>query len=354
MFATARKYAPTIIFIDEIDAIAQERRGGERSSDSILTAFLAEMDGFKTDAKKPIFVLAATNFEVEPGTSKSLDPALLRRFDRHIYIDLPDKKSRIEYINMRIKSKPIFDISDEEIENIAVRSTGMSIAQLSSVFEYSMRITVRANKDKVDDGILEEAFESYNYGEEKKWDISELKKTAYHEAGHAFLCWESGEIPSYLTIVARGNHGGYMLHGDNENRGSYTKSMLLNRIRTALGGRAAELVFFGEDDGLTTGASSDLKTATAIAKNMICSYGMDENIGLAVVQENEIENSFMSQKVREAVNKVLSDELSKAKKILSDNRVALDKIVEVLLKENHLSSNMIDEIFSQNAKRTEG
>ena len=126
--------------------------------------------------------------------------------------------------------------------------------------------------------------------------------------------------------------------------------MLLNRIRTALGGRAAELVFFGEDDGLTTGASSDLKTATAIAKNMICSYGMDENIGLAVVQENEIENSFMSQKVREAVNKVLS----KAKKILSDNRAALDKIVEVLLKENHLSSNMIDEIFSQNAKRTEG
>lgn len=354
LFATARKYAPTIIFIDEIDAIAQERRGGERSSDSILTAFLAEMDGFKTDAKKPIFVLAATNFEVEPGTSKSLDPALLRRFDRHIYIDLPDKKSRIEYINMRIKNKPIFDISDEEIENIAVRSTGMSIAQLSSVFEYSMRITVRANKDKVDDGILEEAFESYNYGEEKKWDISELKKTAYHEAGHAFLCWESGEIPSYLTIVARGNHGGYMLHGDNENRGSYTKSMLLNRIRTALGGRAAELVFFGEDDGLTTGASSDLKTATAIAKSMICSYGMDENIGLAVVQENEIENSFMSQKVREAVNKVLSDELSKAKKILSDNRAALDKIVEVLLKENHLSSNMIDEIFSQNAKRTEG
>ena len=107
-------------------------------------------------------------------------------------------------------------------------------------------------------------------------------------------------------------------------------------------------------DSLTTGASSDLKTATAIAKNMICSYGMDENIGLAVVQENEIENSFMSQKVREAVNKVLSDELSKAKKILSDNRAALDKIVEVLLKENHLSSNMIDEIFSQNAKRTEG
>ena len=167
LFATARKYAPTIIFIDEIDAIAKERKGGEVSTDSILTAFLAEMDGFKTDAKKPIFVLAATNFEVEPGTSKSLDPALLRRFDRHIYIDLPDKKARIEYINMKLKNKPIFNISKEEVENIAVRSTGMSLAQLASVFEFSMRIAIRENKDVVDDAIFEEAFESFNYGEEK-------------------------------------------------------------------------------------------------------------------------------------------------------------------------------------------
>ena len=100
---------------------------------------------------------------------------------------------------------------------------------------------------------------------------------------------------------------------------------------------------------MTTGASGDLKTATAIAKNMICNYGMDESIGLAVVQENEIANSFMSQKVREAVNEILSSELSKAIKILSNNRVAMDKIVDALLKENHLSANMINEIFAKNA-----
>lgn len=347
LFATARKYAPTIIFVDEIDAIAKERKGGEHSTDSILTAFLAEMDGFKTDAKKPIFVLAATNFEVQPGTAKSLDSALLRRFDRHIYIDLPNKEARIEYINMKVSNKPFFNISDEEIENIAVRSTGMSLAQLASVFEFSMRIAIRENKNIVDDDVFEEAFESFNYGEEKKWDISELEKTAYHEAGHAFLCWYNGETPSYLTIVARGNHGGYMLHGDNENRGSYTKSMLLNRIRTALGGRASELVFFGEKEGLTTGASGDLRTATDIAKSIVCNYGMDENIGLAVIHEKELSTGVMAQQVRNAVNSILQKELDAAKEILSNNRVAVEKIVEELLHKNYMTSNEIDRVFSE-------
>lgn len=304
------------------------------------------MDGFKTDAKKPIIVLAATNFEVEPGTSKSLDAALLRRFDRHIYIDLPNKEARIEYINMRIKDNPAFNISDDEIKNIAVRSTGMSLANLASVFEFSMRIAIRENKDEVSDEVFEEAFETFNYGDEKKWGISELKKTAYHEAGHAFICWHSGETPSYLTIVARGNYGGYMLNGDNENRRSYTKAMLLNRIRTALGGRAAELVFYGNEDGLTTGPSSDLRMATAIAKNIVCNYGMDDNVGLAVVQESELSSGAMAVQVREAVNNILKNELKNAQDILVANCTAIEKIVEELLQKNHLTSNEIDEIFS--------
>lgn len=351
LFVTARKYAPTIIFIDEIDAIAKERKGGEYSTDSILTAFLAEMDGFKTDAKKPIFVMAATNFTVEPGMPKSLDAALLRRFDRHIYIDLPDKKARTEYINMKIKNKPVFKISAEEIENIAVRSTGMSLAQLASVFEFSMRIAIRENKSEVNDEIFEKAFETFNYGEEKKWDISELEKTAYHEAGHAFLCWESGETPSYLTIVARGNHGGYMLHGDTENRGSYTKTMLLNLIRTALGGRASELVFFGDEEGMTTGASGDLRNATALAKSIVCKYGMDDGVGLAVVEENEFSNPSTAQQVRDAVNNILNNELDTAKTVLQNNRTAIEKIVEELLRKNHLTSNEIDRIFSAYADK---
>lgn len=348
LFATARKYAPSIIFIDEIDAIAKERTGSEftAASESVLTAFLSEMDGFKTDAKRPVFVLAATNFEVEPGTKKSLDPALLRRFDRHIYIDLPDKDARIKFIKMRIAASEAFEITDNEIENIAVRSTGMSLAQLSSVFQLSLRIAIRENKTTVDDEVFEEAFETFSYGEEKKWDISHIRKTAYHEAGHAFLCWHGGETPSYLTIVARGNHGGYMAHGDNESQGTYTKKMLLHRIRTSLGGRAAELVFFGEDEGLSTGPSSDLRTATSIAKGIICNYGMDESMGLAVVTENEAADGIMAQKIRDAVNDILKTELEKAKELLIVNRAAVDKIVEVLLVKNHLSSEEINSIFS--------
>ena len=348
LFATARKYAPSIIFIDEIDAIAKERTGSEFSaaSESILTAFLSEMDGFKTDAKRPVFVLAATNFEVEPGTKKSLDPALLRRFDRHIYIDLPDKNARIKFIKMKISKSEAFSISENEIENIAVRSTGMSLAQLASVFQLSLRIAIRKNKTTVDDEVFEEAFETFNYGEEKKWDISHIRKTAYHEAGHAFLCWHGGETPSYLTIVARGNHGGYMLHGDNESQGTYTKKMLLNRIRTSLGGRAAELVFFGEDEGLSTGPSSDLRTATAIARSIVCNYGMDETMGLAVISESEATEGFLAQQIRDAVNNILKTELDNAKELLIANRAAVDKIVEVLLVKNHLSSEEINDIFS--------
>ncbi len=348
IFATARKYAPAIIFVDEIDAIAKERNG-ENKSDSILTAFLAEMDGFKSDPKKPVFVLAATNFDVEPGHGKSLDPALVRRFDRHIYIDMPDKEARIKFMKMRLSASALFNISESEIENIAVRSTGMSLAQLEGVFELSKRTAVRADKAVVDYATFEQAFEEFNYGEEKKWDESELKKTAYHEAGHAFLCWRSGETPSYLTIVARGNHGGYMQHGDTEKTGSYTKKRLLDRIRTALGGRAAELVFFGEDDGLTTGPSGDLKTATAIATGMVCDYGMDDSVGPAVITDEQ-RNGNANLLVRNAVNKILVAELENARRIISENKTAIEKTVEILMEKNHLAADEIDAIFREYTK----
>ncbi len=351
LFMTARKYAPAIIFIDEIDAIAKERNGEHPTASSILTAFLSEMDGFKSDVSKPVFVLAATNFNVEPGTSKSLDPALVRRFDRHIFVDLPDKSARIKYLQMQVSKNSFLNLSDAEIENIAVRSTGMSLANLASVFEFAKRIAIRTDKDTVDDKIFEEAFETFNYGEEKKWDPAELKKTAYHEAGHAFLCWQSGETPSYLTIVARGNHGGYMQHGDNENRGSYTKQMLLDRIRTSLGGRAAEIVFFGEKEGLTTGASSDLSHATAVAKAIICRYGMDSSTGLAVIDEKDFTNGAVAQGIMDKVNELLNQEMEKAVNLLAENRVAIDKIVEVLMERDHLGKEEINAVFSQYATK---
>ncbi len=351
LFRTARKYAPAIIFIDEVDAVAKERSGEHAAPDDILTTFLAQMDGFDTNPKKPVFVIAATNYAIKPdGTKKVLDGAFVRRFDRHVYIDLPDKKDRIKFMQKQMEKNPAIKLSDSEIENIAIRSTGMSLANLAAVINYSLKIAVKLGKNFVDGETFEEAFESYNYGEEKKWDETELKKTAYHEAGHAFLCWQSGIKPSYLTIVARGNHGGYMQYGDTEKIGIRTKKMLLERIRTALGGRAAELVFFGDEEGLTTGASADLRSATAVAKSIICQYGMDDSIGLAVIDETEASEGAIAKEVRTAVNAILKQELVNAKTILKENEKAMVAIVNALMEKDHLTGPEIDKIFTENTK----
>ena len=347
LFRTAHKYAPSIVFIDEIDAIAKERRGGENSADTevTLTALLTEMDGFKNDTTKPVFVLAATNFDVRPGTEKSLDPALMRRFDRRVYIDLPTKEERIRYIRMKLSEKPAFALSEEKIGNIAVRSTGMSLAELESVMELSLRTAIRDGDLRVTDAVFEEAFEIFNGGEAKNWGLSQLERIARHEAGHAFLCWHSGELPSYLTIVARGDHGGYMQHADQEDKQLYTKEELLAKIRISLGGRAAEIVYYGEKEGLSTGASGDLESATNLARHMICSYGMDEKFGLAFIDRRGERTGELSEKVREAVNRILADEMQKALTLIRENKPVIDVLVERLLSENHLPGDAMKKIF---------
>jgi ATP-dependent Zn protease len=231
------------------------------------------------------------------------------------------------------------------IENIAIRSTGMSLAALASVIELSMRTMIRGGGMSVTDAIFEEAFETFHSGDEKKWDPAELERTARHEAGHAFLSWLSGDKPSYLTIVARSGHGGYMQHGDNESKGIYTRAELLARIRTALGGRAAEMVYYGEDEGVSTGASGDLATATDVARSIICAYGMDEDFGLAVIEPS----GAGSAEVREAVNKILKAELENAIRSLREHRGAVDALVSALLKENRLTGKQIDDILVQAA-----
>ncbi len=352
LFKTARKYAPAILFIDEIDAIAKERKGSASMSGGVeetLTAFLTEMDGFVNDTSKPVFVLAATNFDVEPGGAKSLDPALMRRFDRRVYIELPGKEDRIKFLNMKIQKNPAFDISKDEIDNIAMRSTGMSLAELDSAMELALRSAIREGSIKVTDAILEEAFETFNSGEVKKWDASQLERVARHEAGHAFLCWLSGETPSYLTIVARGNHGGYMQHAEQEGKAIYTKDELLARIRTSLGGRAAEVAYYGERDGISTGASGDLESATNVAQQIVCTYGMDDEFGLAVVHGAVAANGTMSVEVRESVNRILKEQMSEAVKLISENKDKIDSLVDELMTKNHLNGTEIERAITKNA-----
>ena len=343
LFKTARKYAPAILFVDEIDAIAKERRGGVNSGsngEETLTAFLTEMDGFVNDPSKPIFVLAATNFDVEPGKDKSLDPALMRRFDRRVYIDLPNKEDRIRFLKMRISKTCALDISDAQIDNIAMRSTGMSLAELDSVVELALRSAIREGSSAVNDAIFEEAFETFNSGEVKKWDVSQLERVARHEAGHALLCWLGGEKPSYLTIVARGNHGGYMQRAEQEGKAIYTKEELLARIRTSLGGRASEIVYYGERDGISTGASGDLASATGLAQQIVCVYGMDDEFGLAVT------NGEISAEARVSINRILKEQMAETVRLVSENKEKIDSLVSELMNKNHLNREEIDKILS--------
>ena len=349
LFNTARKYAPSIIFIDEIDAIAKERRGGEHATangEDVLTALLAEMDGFKTDTTKPVFVLAATNFNADPGNDKSLDPALLRRFDRKVYIELPNRDERIKYLKMKLAANKLFNISEDEITNIAIRSTGMSLADLESVIELALRNAIRDGKTSIEGDDFFEAFETAMSGDAKKPDVANLERIARHEAGHAYLCRLSGEKPSYLTIVARGNYGGYMQHDDNEDKSIFTKEELLAHICTSLGGRASEIVYYGEKDGISTGASSDLANATAMAQNIICKYGMDNSFGLAVIDSQAARMGELSSDVRSAVNAILAEQMSKATELITKGRPAIDRLVEELMIKNHLTGDEIDKLLS--------
>ncbi len=344
LFRTARKYAPSILFIDEIDAIAQQRTGGSNSSrevDATLTALLTEMDGFRKDTSKPVFVLAATNFDVEPGSEKSLDEALMRRFDRRIFVDLPNRDERVRYLKERTAKNAAYQLTEAKYDSIAIRSTGMSLALLESILELSLRMAIRDGDGKVTDEVFDEAFETFNSGERKEWDISTLERVARHEAGHAFLYWHYGNTPSYLTVVARGDHGGYMQHDDMEKKHISTREDLLARIRTSLGGRAAEVVYYGEEDGLSTGIGSDIVTATRTARAILCSYAMDKSFGLAAIESLD----GAEEQIRAAVNEILSEQMQQAITLIAENKDKIDALVDVLVVKNHMTGDEIKAVL---------
>lgn len=342
LFQKARRYAPSIIFIDEIDAIGRKR--GQSNSghgeEMALNALLAEMDGFSVDPKRPVFVLAATNFEVDEGKGGMgvIDPALSRRFDCKVLVDLPNEEEREAFLRMALGKISIHAVSEEMVRRIASRSVGVSPSWLSSVMEMANRLAIKANT-VLDDSVLDEAYETVVHGSKKDWGREYLERVARHEAGHALINYLSGNTPVYLSIIARGDHGGYMEHAAEENGPLMTKRELLNRIRTALGGRAAELVYYGQDEGLSTGASGDLRSATRIVTAMIRSYGMDGDYGL-YAGEADSENTA---EIRRKANVILSQELDKAVDAIRANHARMDRLVMELLKKNKLTATEIEE-----------
>lgn len=334
IFSLARKYAPTVLFIDEFDIIAKDRFTNSIAED-VVNALLNEMDGFSTNSSRPVFVLAATNFDVSYGSPSALDAALLRRFDRRIFVDLPSADERKQFIESRLKRSGQ-TLTKSTIKSVVARSIGMSLADLGSVIDFALRSMIQAGLTKLSADFFNEAFETYRFGEKNYWSEDLLKRVAIHETGHALVNYKNGSKPSYITISSRGSFGGYV-QVSQEDMHLYTKNQLLSKIRGALAGRAAELVFYGEEDGVSTGAASDIEQATNTALQMITVYGMIEEYGIMATRNTEAATALCNQ--------ILADELKKAIEIITNNKEKVKEVVGVLLEKNHLMGDKLEEFF---------
>ena len=344
MFKQARKYAPAIIFVDECDAFAKKRTGSEstRSEEEILTTFLSELDGFTFDAKKPVLVVTATNYEISGNSSTVLDPAFVRRFDRKIRIDLPNTKEREQFIRFYLNKHSITTISNKVIENIAQRTFGYSPANLEMIIELAIR---NSKGNDVTDAILTEAIDLDANGKEHKWSQETMIKTSYHEAGHVLINWLCGKKPTYVTNVSRGGYGGYMIPGIDEDTYDLSKEQILDDICCSLGGRAAEILIYGQKAGITTGASSDLKSATRNARALITKYGMNDD-SLISFDSNEY-GPIVEEKLYKDINNILKEQLQRAISMLQDNKDKLEKLTKELVKKNSLTKDDIIQILTE-------
>ena len=346
LFKRARRYAPAIIFIDEIDAIGRKRGEGNSAhgEEMALNALLTEMDGFSVDPRRPVFVMAATNFDVEEGKGGLgvIDPALARRFDRRVLVDLPNEEEREQLLRMLLKKQPGNTVTDGMIQRTASRTMGLSPAALTGMVESASRMAVKAGKP-LDDGMLDEAHELMRYGAKKEWGYEYLERVARHESGHAFLCYLGGNTPSYLTIVARGDHGGYMEHSSKNMGPLSTREEMLARIRTSLGGRAAEIAYYGEEEGVSTGASGDLEQATRTAAAMLCAYGMDGDFGLAAM---DLKEALRDREARARINTLLRREMANTVDIIRQNKPRIDRMVDALMKKNKLTGTEMEALLS--------
>lgn len=355
LFAKARKNAPAIIFIDEIDSVAAKRGkndlvgGGAGVADQTINQLLAEMDGFSTDSG--VIVIAATN------RLDVLDEAILRpgRFDRQIQVTLPDIKGREAILKIHAHNKNLS--SDVNLHDIARRTPGFSGAQLENVLNEAAILAVRNNKIVIKTSDIDEAIDRVIGGPARRGRvITELEKRqiAYHEGGHALvgLHSENTEVVQKITIIPRGDAAGYTMQTPSEQEKSIqTKEDLLNQVRMTLGGRAAEEVIYGLDK-ITTGASNDLYKVSRIVKAMVMSLGMS-SMGLTQFVPSEGQTSPLQQKMyseqtaRELdkeIESIIQSEYTKAKDVIKKHRKELDLIVETLMLLETIVKEQIDYI----------
>ena len=339
LFSKARKNAPCIVFIDEIDAVGRKRGtgqgGGNDEREQTLNQLLVEMDGFGTD--ETIIVLAATN------RADVLDKALRRpgRFDRQVVVDMPDIKGREEILKVHAKGKKF--ASDVDFKIIAKKTAGMAGADLANILNEGAILAARAGRTEITMADLEEASEKVEMGPEKRSKVvpeKEKRIVAYHESGHAIVNFvlDSETKVHKITMIPRGQAGGYTLSLPAEQKIVYSKKYFMDEIAIFFGGRAAEEIIFGKDN-ITSGASNDIQVATSYAQQMVTKLGMSEKFGPILLDGTREGDMFQSKYYSEQTGKEIDDEIrsiineryQKALSILNENRDKLEEVTRILL-----------------------
>lgn len=355
MFDQAKKSAPCIVFIDEIDAVGRQRGaglgGGHDEREQTLNQLLVEMDGFS--ANEGIIMIAATN---RPDI---LDPALLRpgRFDRQIVVDRPDIKGRTEILKVHVKGKPIGQ--DVNLDVIAQRTPGFTGADLSNLVNEAALLTARKDKKAINMPEMEEAAERVIMGPERKSRVisdKEKRLTAYHEGGHTIvgMLLEHTDPVHKVTIIPRGRAGGYTLSLPKEDKYYATRSEMLDELKVLLGGRVAEALVLKE---ISSGASNDLQRATQLARQMICEYGMSENIGPVTfghrqdqvflgrdIARDKDYSEEVAAEIDKEVRSFMEDAYAATEKLLSDNIDKLHVIAKALMEKETLEEEEINQL----------
>ncbi|MCI0782447.1 MAG: ATP-dependent zinc metalloprotease FtsH, partial [Chloroflexi bacterium] len=357
LFSQAKRNAPCIVFVDEIDAVGRHRGaglgGGHDEREQTLNQILVEMDGFETNTN--IIVLAATN---RPDI---LDPALLRpgRFDRRVTLDLPDIKGRIAILKVHSAGKPL--APEVTLDNLAKETPGFTGADLSNLVNEAAIMAARASKKSIFMDDFEEAVERIIAGPERKSRVispREKEMTAYHEAGHALVAWmlPNADRVHKISIVSRGNTGGHTSLIPDEERYLWTKNQFSDMLAVTMGGRVAEQQIFDE---VTTGASNDLERATKVALSMVKRYGMSEDLGprtFGKVQElvflgREIseERDYgdkVAEEIDEEVKALINMAYRKAEEILIAQKPRLVQLAEYLIEHETISGDNLNRLFN--------
>ena len=360
LFEDAKKNAPCIVFIDEIDAVARRRGtgmgGGHDEREQTLNQMLVEMDGFGVN--QGIIVMAATN------RVDILDPAIMRpgRFDRKVGVGRPDVAGREEILNVHARTKPLAE--DVDLKQVAQTTAGFTGADLENLMNEAAIRAAREDREYITQDDIRKSFVKVGIGAEKKSKViseKERRITAFHESGHAILFHLLPEVgPVYtVSIIPTGTGAaGYTMPLPEKDEMFNTKGRMLQEIMVDLGGRIAEELVF---DDITTGASQDIKQATKLARDMITKYGMSENVGLVCYSDDDEEvfigrdlahhrsySEGIAAEIDAEVKSIISDAYAKAKAIIMENREVLDKCAELLLEKEKISREEFETLFVQN------